>query len=116
MCSGYKTKQSDSEFPVILEHWGMQSTFSLPSLPGPLGPGVVVPDRVLLWYKHNDINNNSDTNTGGTNEFINFLFQSLTTQGEREIIKAFSNNTMLSPTPRAAYLVVFKIFAGRDPK
>ena len=31
----------------MLELWGMQSTPSLPSLPGPLWPGVVGPDRVL---------------------------------------------------------------------
>ena len=31
----------------MLELWGMQSTPSLPFLPGPLWPGVVVPDRVL---------------------------------------------------------------------
>ena len=44
-CPGYDTKQSDGEVPVILELWGMQSTPSLPSLPGPLWPGVVSPDR-----------------------------------------------------------------------
>ena len=31
----------------MLELWGMWSTPSLPSLPGPLWPGVVAPDRVL---------------------------------------------------------------------
>ena len=31
----------------MLELWGMQSIPSLPSLPGPLRPGVVAPDRVL---------------------------------------------------------------------
>ena len=31
----------------MLEIWGMWSTPSLPLLPGPLWPGVVVPDRVL---------------------------------------------------------------------
>ena len=36
---GYESKQSDSEAT------GMQSTSSLPLLPGP--PGVVAPDRVL---------------------------------------------------------------------
>ena len=30
----------------MLELWGMQSTPSLPLLPGPLWPGVVAPDRV----------------------------------------------------------------------
>ena len=32
---------------LILELWGMQSTPSLLSLPGPYWPGVVTPDRVL---------------------------------------------------------------------
>ena len=31
----------------MLELWGMRSTSSLPSLPGPLWTGVVAPDRVL---------------------------------------------------------------------
>ena len=31
----------------MVELWGVQSTPSLPSLPGPLWHGVVVPDRVL---------------------------------------------------------------------
>ena len=31
----------------MLELWGMQTTSSLPSLPSPLSPGVVVPERVL---------------------------------------------------------------------
>ena len=47
-CPGYDTKQSVGESPVTLELWGMQSTLSLPSLPGPLCPGVVAPDRVLF--------------------------------------------------------------------
>ena len=46
-CPGYVTKQSDGEVQVMLELWGMRSTPSLPSLPGPLWPGEVVPDRVL---------------------------------------------------------------------
>ena len=45
-CLGYDIKQSDSELPVMLELWGMQST-PLPSLPGPLLVWVVIPDRVL---------------------------------------------------------------------
>ena len=32
---------------VMLEHWGMQSTPSLSSLPSPLWPVVVAPDRVI---------------------------------------------------------------------
>ena len=31
----------------MLELWGMQSTPSLSSLPGPVWPEVVTPDRVL---------------------------------------------------------------------
>ena len=46
-CPVYDTKQSDDEVPVMLEFWGIQSTPSLPLLPGPLCPGVVVPDRFL---------------------------------------------------------------------
>ena len=46
-CPGYNTKQSNGEVPVILELWGMRSTPSLPSLPDPLWPGVVVPFRAL---------------------------------------------------------------------
>ena len=46
-CLGYDTKQSDGEVPVMVELWGMQSTLSLRSLPGPLWLGVVAPDRAL---------------------------------------------------------------------
>ena len=46
-CPGYDTKQSDGKVPAVLELWGMRSTPSLPSLPGPLWPGVVAPDRAL---------------------------------------------------------------------
>ena len=47
--SRYDTKQSDDDddVPIILELWGMRSIALLPSLPGPLYPGVVAPDRVL---------------------------------------------------------------------
>ena len=45
--SEYDTKQSDGVVQIMLELWGMQSTLSLPSHPGPLWPGVVEPDRVL---------------------------------------------------------------------
>ena len=31
----------------MLKFWGMQSTPLLPSLPGPLWPGVIAPVRVL---------------------------------------------------------------------
>ena len=43
----YDTKQSDVEVPVLLELWVIGNATSLPSLPGPLWPGVVAPDRVL---------------------------------------------------------------------
>ena len=47
-CPGYDTKQSGGDVPVmLLELWGMQSTPSLSSLPGPPWPGVVAPDRAL---------------------------------------------------------------------
>ena len=48
-CPGYDTKQSDIEVSVILELWGMRSTPSLPSLLGPLWPGVVAPDSLVLF-------------------------------------------------------------------
>ena len=44
---GYDTKQFGGEALVMLELWGMWSTYSLPLLPGPLWPGVVAPSRVL---------------------------------------------------------------------
>ena len=46
-CPGYITKQSDGEAPVMLELWGKRSTPLLPSLPDPLRPGVVAPDKFL---------------------------------------------------------------------
>ena len=46
-CPGHDTKQSDSEASVMRELWGMLNTSSPPSLPGPLWPRVVTPDRVL---------------------------------------------------------------------
>ena len=45
--SWHDTEQSDGEVPVMLELWGMQNTPSLPSLPGPLWPRLVAPDRFL---------------------------------------------------------------------
>ena len=47
MSAGYDIKQFDGEAPVMLELWGMQSTPSLPSLPGPLWSGVVAPERII---------------------------------------------------------------------
>ena len=41
------TKQSDSKVSVMLGLSVMRSTPSLPLLPGPLWPGVIVPDRAL---------------------------------------------------------------------
>ena len=43
----YDTKQSNGEVPVMLGRWGIQSTSSLPLLPGPLWAGMVAPDRTL---------------------------------------------------------------------
>ena len=51
-CPGYDTKQSDCEVPAMLEIWGMRSTPSLPSLPGPLWPGVVAPDKGPIYGLH----------------------------------------------------------------
>ena len=48
-CPVYDTKQSDGEVPAILELWGMRSYPSLPSLPGPLWPGVVSPDKGPIY-------------------------------------------------------------------
>ena len=41
------TQHNDDETSVMLELWGILSTPSLPSLPGPFWPGMVVPNRVL---------------------------------------------------------------------
>ena len=46
---GYDTKQSDREVPVMLELWRMRSAPLLPSLQGPLWPGVVEPDKVPIY-------------------------------------------------------------------
>ena len=46
-CPGYDTKQSNGEVSAMLELWGMRFTPSLPSLPGPLWPGEVAPDKIL---------------------------------------------------------------------
>ena len=37
-CHAYDIKQSDNEAPVMQELWGIQSTLSLPLLPGPFRP------------------------------------------------------------------------------
>ena len=46
-CSGYDTKLSEGEPPLMLELWGMQSTPLLPSVPGLHWPRVVAPERIL---------------------------------------------------------------------
>ena len=48
-CPEYDTKQSDWEVPAMLELWGMQSNPSLPSLPGPLWPGMKAPDKGPIY-------------------------------------------------------------------
>ena len=48
-CPGKDTKQSDGEAPLMLEFWEMWNTPSLPSLPGPLRPGVVAPDKGPIY-------------------------------------------------------------------
>ena len=53
---GYDAKQSDDEVLVMLELWGMHGTSLLPSLAGPLWPGVVAPDRVLSMSKKKELN------------------------------------------------------------
>ena len=45
-CPEYDTKLSDGEAQA-LEFWGMRSTCSLPSPPGPVWLGVIAPDQVL---------------------------------------------------------------------
>ena len=46
-CHGYDTKQPHGEVKMILEFRGMRTTHSLPSLPGLVWPGAVVPNRAL---------------------------------------------------------------------
>ena len=46
-CPVYDPKQFDGEVPVMLKLWGMRSTPSLLSLPGPFWPEVVALDRSL---------------------------------------------------------------------
>ena len=47
-CPRYDTEQSDGRAPVMLELYGMWSTLSLSSLPGPLWPAVIESDSVLM--------------------------------------------------------------------
>ena len=48
-CPEYVTEQSDGEIPVMLELWGIRSTSTLLSLPGPLWPGVVALDKGPIY-------------------------------------------------------------------
>ena len=50
-CCGYDNKQFNGAAPVILELWEMQTTFSLPLLPGPLWLGIVASDRAISMVK-----------------------------------------------------------------
>ena len=54
-CPGYDAKQSDGKVPVMLELWGIRSTPLLPSLPGPLWPGVVAPDKGPIYGLNRNI-------------------------------------------------------------
>ena len=51
----------------MLEHWGMQSTPLLLSLPGPLWPGVVAADRALSMSE-------IELNGGWSLLHLNFIF------------------------------------------
>ena len=46
---GYDTKQSDGKVLAMLELWGMRSTPSFTSLPGPLWAGVVAPNKGPIY-------------------------------------------------------------------
>ena len=46
-CPRYDTKQSDGDYPVMLELWGMQSIPSLQLLPGPFWPRLGASDWIL---------------------------------------------------------------------
>ena len=45
-CLDYDTEQSYGLASVMLGLCGMQRTLSLPSLPAPIWPGMVEPDRI----------------------------------------------------------------------
>ena len=47
LCDLDSLKYVNGEASVMQEIWGMRSTLLLPSLPGPLWPGVVAPDKAL---------------------------------------------------------------------
>ena len=48
--------------------------------------------------------------------FINFWLWSFDTRKETQFLKVYANYTMLTPLPRAAHFVVFKISVNGDPK
>ena len=48
-CPGYDIKQYDGEVLVMLELWGMRSTTSSLSFPGPLWSEVVAPDKGPIY-------------------------------------------------------------------
>ena len=48
-CPGYDTKQSDGEVPAMMELWGMRSTPSFSSLPGPRWPSDVAPEMGPIY-------------------------------------------------------------------
>ena len=49
------TLNTDGKVPVMLELWGMRSTPSLPLLPDPVRPGVVAPDKGLIYGSNKTI-------------------------------------------------------------
>ena len=49
--SRYDTKQSDAEASEFKELWGMHRTPSLPSVTGPLWPGLVTPNEIKYTNK-----------------------------------------------------------------
>ena len=64
------------------------------------------------WYKYNT---QAVFVVSGTNGFINFWLRSMAIRGEWHN-SYYANHTMLTPSLRAAHLVVFKISVGRNPK
>ena len=85
-CPGYDIKPSDCKTKV-LEIWGIQSTPSLPLLPGPFWPGVVVPDRVLsmgqntinYMYEHiTDVKLGTKNSLGSFKNIINKMCLQIT--------------------------------------
>ncbi len=54
----------------MLELWGMRSTPSLPSLPGPLWPGVVAPDKGPIYGLNRTTNQIYHHHYQGAPEFL----------------------------------------------